>query len=336
MQESIDPRTGSNPITNDPIAPPTSGPKQNPINGHEYTASALRDDLQYACIFPLDAAKDCSGTASCDCRSGEGGDKPLCQDPTTGQVAATPTQYWAKGYPGLRELETLKEYGSNSIVASICPKILDTTNANYGYNPAVAAIIERLKSALNGKCLPRLLDVDPNTGLPCAVVEAVQNGQGQLDCDPGKRPGRIDLNTLDNGDLIRKAVKTQLKSLGVCDVQGQPSCDAYLLCEVQQLGLDATGKNFNPQDPGLVSCQQADPPDPQYTGYCYVADNAQGQTIGNPDLLSKCKPTERQLLRFIGGDVNSPLPASGATYFIACTGASFSTGGTGTAAPDGG
>ena len=43
----------------------------NPINGHEWL-NPKRDDLQYACTFPLPTAfqKDCStSAASCDCQS---------------------------------------------------------------------------------------------------------------------------------------------------------------------------------------------------------------------------------------------------------------------------
>ncbi len=148
MHESIDPRTGTNPITSDPVAPTSAGPLANPINGHEFTI-ASRDDLQYACIFRLATPKDCTNTGvPCDCATGIAGDKPLCQDPATGQPAATPTQFFAKGYPGLRELEVLKEVGDNAIVASICPKITDATNPDHGYNPALGAIVERIKAGL--------------------------------------------------------------------------------------------------------------------------------------------------------------------------------------------
>ncbi len=145
MQESVDPRTGSNPITGDPVAPPSAGPTQNPINGHEWTITD-RDDLQYACIFPLEAPKDCSAGGVCDCGSGNAADKPLCQDPATGQ--SSPTQYFAKAYPGLRELAVLKGVGDAGIVASVCPKIQDGANPEYGYNPALDAIVERIKVRL--------------------------------------------------------------------------------------------------------------------------------------------------------------------------------------------
>ncbi|HEY3236197.1 MAG TPA: hypothetical protein VGJ84_15880 [Polyangiaceae bacterium] len=157
MSESVVPRTGTNPILNVPLAPVTStNPNENPINGHEYHAVA---ELQFACIFPLDTPLDCGFVAEdrgCDCRPLELIDptnnmpynKPLCQPPTGGP--AVTTQYFAKASPGLRELQVLKDFGSTSVVASICPK--QTTGAvddpSFGYNPVVPAFIERVRGAL--------------------------------------------------------------------------------------------------------------------------------------------------------------------------------------------
>ena len=60
MWESVEDRTTlggtPNPVTNDPLAPASSGALSNPINGHEYD-SPERTDLQYACIFPLATPK---------------------------------------------------------------------------------------------------------------------------------------------------------------------------------------------------------------------------------------------------------------------------------------
>ncbi len=144
MIESIRPRVG--------LPAPSSGVGADPINGHEWNTAA--DDLEYACIYELPSPKRCDCTpgdpnyAVCkyqapndccdlsyakDADSGLSGDftKPLCQDPQTGAYDAR-TQYYAKGYPGLRELSVLRDYAlsknegvipGNSIVASICPKI---------------------------------------------------------------------------------------------------------------------------------------------------------------------------------------------------------------------
>ena len=178
MVESLVPRVGL-------PGPNSTSPVQDPINGHEYNTA--REDLEFACIFPLEGAAParpcaCTSTSadysSCkyqnpnDCcdltfnvdgAGGPGGsfDKPLCQNPTTGAYGNT--QYFAKGYPGLREITVLHDYAvgpsrysdgggtGNSIVTSICPKVLTAGqegSLGYGYNPAAAAIIERLKERL--------------------------------------------------------------------------------------------------------------------------------------------------------------------------------------------
>jgi hypothetical protein len=79
MIESRGPRSGTNPITGDALAPPGSGTLANPINGHEY-GDPSQEDLQYACIFELPEARDCSAMqTSCECEVIS--DSLLCQDP---------------------------------------------------------------------------------------------------------------------------------------------------------------------------------------------------------------------------------------------------------------
>jgi hypothetical protein len=130
---------------------PATGPlRSHPINGNEYVPP-YENDLQYACIFPLDLAqpRQCGSTGGCDCSTfDQGQGKPLCN----GTV-----QTFAKAYPGLRHLQVLKGIGervaglNNAIVASICPKITDRNNPAYGYNPAMGSIIERLKEKLGSR-----------------------------------------------------------------------------------------------------------------------------------------------------------------------------------------
>jgi hypothetical protein len=139
----------------------------NALNGRDYdttlgTATQLggpsrADDLQYACIFPLSPPRDCAqrdpNTENCDCYPGVL-DRPLCEQ-TPGLSPPGTNQYWAKAYPASRELEVLKGFGeksSNSIVASICARnVVRPEEPDFGYRPAVAAIIERLQSQLPGR-----------------------------------------------------------------------------------------------------------------------------------------------------------------------------------------
>ena len=156
MIETTEQRTGTNPIVNIAISPASStNPQANPINGHEQNIPAF-DALQYACIFPLPKPKDCMpNDVACDCSADKEGNSsavvaansPVCQG-----GANINQQTFAKAYPGVRELQVLKDFGDNAIVASICPKSMKSTapesDPSYGYNPAVDAIIQRLKETL--------------------------------------------------------------------------------------------------------------------------------------------------------------------------------------------
>jgi hypothetical protein len=313
MQEQPDERTGSNPITNDAIVPSTSNdPQANPINGHEQ-ANLGNHDLQYACIFPLDTPLTCDqaafdADAGCDCFDSDlQFNRPLCQPPNGG--AAAITQHYGKAYPGLRHLQVLRDFGENSVVASICPKVLDMGNADYGYNPAVKAIIDRLKDALRGKCLPRPLvpaSADaPVEGLepgqvPCAVVEAVLPPAGQS-CGCDANANRLPIER----DELRQAVLNKLKQNQSCGVKGGTPCDAYCTCEIAQ---------FSGAD--LMTCQNTKTP--SQPGYCYINAAPGEPNVGNPDLVADCPADSKRLLNF-----GEQTPAPGAIALVACLGASL-------------
>jgi hypothetical protein len=142
MIESVVPRSGTPPITNEPIGP--TG--WNSINGHEWNPGT--SDLQYTCIFDLEAETDCkNATSSCDC----GGDdiatqqNPLCET-SQGSGQYSSVQYRAKAFPGTRFLQVARGVGENAVVASICtPNLKNPAKADFGYRPAVTALIDRLK-----------------------------------------------------------------------------------------------------------------------------------------------------------------------------------------------
>jgi hypothetical protein len=310
MIESIGPRTGTHPFLGIPIAPATStNPEENPINGHEQNVPAF-DDLQYACTFKLPTPRDCAVESSdaCDCNASEQvHNRPLCDFPNG--PGTDGLQRYAKAYPGLRHLEVLKGVGDNGIVASICPKNTEpepgverAADPSYGYNPAVASILEIFRERLGGQCLPR--ELEPNTDptseefgqVPCSVVEAVPDDDGQCGCDPAR--GRSDVESVD----LRKAVREELAANEVCGGKTDVSCASFCLCEVAQL-----------EGAALQACQ-AGSRDPDLFGYCYV-DADKG--IGNPDLVAQCKGTQRRLLRWVG----EGLPANGSHMMMACRGA---------------
>lgn len=325
MIESVDPRSGSNPITGDALVT-ADNPRGNPINGHEFNNPG-RDDLQYACTFPLSPAltpADCETkpVGACDCIAEDDAtmQKPLCFD-GPGSAFST-TQSFAKAYPGTRYLEVLKGFGGNSIVASICPKNLvgsDPSDPNVGYNPAVGAIVKRLGEALSGRCLPRELDVDEETGdVPCAVVEVVP-GAG-IGCG---QPGRSDVQP-----AVADAIRKQLIESETCR-QDDPNCSQFTMCNILPLEGEALQQCLFDED----ATNNAIAP-----GYCYVdpgkglpQTGAQGdgctpdapESCTNP-LVEACPATERRLLRFVGSPTTAITPAPGSTTFVACVGSALS------------
>jgi hypothetical protein len=328
MIESIDPRpVGTrNPVPGvDAAITPTNGTMTNPINGHEQAVDPMkREDLQFACTFPI-AEIPCTATnhAGCDCNADEFiKNSPLC---TYTAPNTDGTQHHAKAYPGTRVLQVLEGFGSNSIVASICPKNVEpaagstaATDPNYGYNPAVAAIVNRLKEALTAKCLPRPLAPETAAGspefgkVPCAVVEVrprPQTGEACSQCVPGT--GLLPLE----GDRkkVEPAVREYLRNQGQCGLQGLPSCDQFCLCEIEQ---------FTGDDLTACRTQLTDPAD--LYGYCYIdpaASEANGEdpaiVRGEEALVESCPDTQRRVLRFLGEN----LPARDGLAFIACIGA---------------
>ena len=287
-------------------------------------------DLEYACIYRLPEAKLCacdptaSDYASCkaehpnDCcdlsfagsleQSGSqvSYNKPLCQDPSSGSYDAR-TQYFAKGYPGLRELAVLHDYATstgtdivsgNSIVASICPKDLESSSdtPGYGYNPAVAALLSRLKIALKGPSLPRPLSPDPEGKVLCNVVEAVTQDalKGESCAAYCSTMGRNQEVTADNpsggpSSYIQAAVLDQMQKAKLCSAgSGTPECSSLCLCLLSQESnsLNTTG---NAAGSDLAVCQNVRdgtesslPP-----GYCYV-DPGLRDAQGNPIAGNNC------------------------------------------------
>lgn len=302
MIESIFPRTGSNPITGDPLVSPGM-PPTNPINGSEWTVK-MQEDLQYACIFDLPAPRDCKDQAitSCDCKDPTN-DNPLCQPDDVDPTKRT-KQTKAKAYPGVRELAALKSVGSQGITASVCPAQLSDQNAtDFGYRPAIGAIIDRLKVALGGQCLPRTLTADDKGQVPCLVLEARRVDAGQeAACNACTDAGREPL-TGDEAAAIDAAKEDPVYA------SAQWNC----FCKISQtLNISDTQNN-------LYACQNdvANPPlntaGEEVNGWCYVDATTQ-PVIGNEEIVKNCPETEKRIVRFVGQGAAKP----GATMFISC------------------
>jgi hypothetical protein len=313
MQQSIDPRSGTNPLTGVAI---TTSPTWNPITGHEQIASMpfdqvggtdslpARNDLQYSCIFPLapyDGVKDDCAPENddCDCGYGDVSGRPLCKQ--TPDSPATTTQHQGKAYPSGRVLSVLRGVGENAVVASICPKVHDPTSPDFGYNPAIAAIVDRLSDTLKGQCLPRQLSLDSDGRVPCAVVEVLHPRDGELSCDT---QGRDDVSA-----QVLDAVTRELRKSQYCVGE---DCSGLTMCEVRQ---HLEGQPRDECLNGPLGSEGGQSP-----GYCYV-DPAQG--LGDQRIVASCRTSERQLLRFVGPET----PATGATVVVACAGEQPATGG---------
>jgi hypothetical protein len=205
-------------------------------------------------------------------------------------------QVRAKGYPGTRELQVLQGLGEQAIVASICPSNVSNMGAaDFGYRPAIAALISRLRNALRGRCLPRQLAVDPNTGaVPCVIVEAFNPPAGAT-CNCADKPGRVAADPQTVTPEIRAAC-----------VNG---CQCF--CEIIQL-----------EEPDKTTCETAvTPPGTVKAGWCYVDPSQGGANAMNEcQIVKSCPPTDRRIIRFVNPDSE---PRAGATAFIMCQESSF-------------
>lgn len=357
MHESVTPRGG--------LPTPEASVQADAILQHEWNTAS--QDLQYACTYrlpepkavacPIDSEthelncpsghrEDCYPLAQQDAESGAMVDvkKPLCQNPSTGTYETT--QYFAKAYPGLRELAVLKDYAlqgqtaGNSIVASICPKDLasDSTSPGYGYNPAVAALIERLKAHLGGTCLPRPLNVQSNGEVPCNVIEVVdQSSLGGMDCNAFCKSKHRNQNSTGSNPAggpsskIAAAILDNMRNSGICDTNTTARCDEKCLCLLPQESATSNTLNTPEYSNDLQACQNADngPANALPPGYCYVDpqlldEDGKHLAGSNEYLVSRCPETQRRILRFVGNQPTSvggaEVPLMNSRVFSACQG----------------
>jgi hypothetical protein len=182
---------------------------------------------------------------------------------------------------------------------------------DFGYRPAVGAIVDRLKEQLADKCLNRELSVRKNEAdqneAACVIVEAKRLLAGEMPDCSGQARGPI-------AEAVDSVVRQQLEATFQCD--DAADCAAFQLCEIEQLTAD--------RDPGgYETCLKSDVATGD--GWCYVdpakglpADNADGSNDGDR-LVEKCPSTAKRKLRFVGFGT----PKSGTVTFVACAGAAF-------------
>ncbi len=144
MIESVAPRSGTNPRTGMALAPPDAPPGANAINGHERIL-ANDDGLQYACIYPRQAPRDCTGGA-CDCEGADIATNPSCQ---ASDGSYGPVQRYARAFPSIRELQVVKGLGDRAAVGSVCaPLTVGAGEPTFGYKPTVDAVLRALRQRI--------------------------------------------------------------------------------------------------------------------------------------------------------------------------------------------
>jgi hypothetical protein len=227
-QESIDarmqPSTGMRPGR--PTGPADSA-ASDPLNESHRDWDTLGEDLQYACTFSLPDAlqkpmpKAANEIEQFDCR--DKSDAPLCSGPKT---VSGRKQVRAKAFPGLRELGIAHSLGAQGIAASICPiDTRDKASADYGYNPAVNSIVDRLRERLTAQCLPRPLTRDDQGQVSCLMLEVLPEA-GKSCADIGQEVPEADIERLfrdqkkKDGVVLGKGSVCKIRQAVVSDGKG--------------------------------------------------------------------------------------------------------------------
>ncbi|MBS2016665.1 MAG: hypothetical protein JST00_27525 [Deltaproteobacteria bacterium] len=215
----------------------------DPIVGRDWKTGD--DDLQYACTFNLLTKRNCTAQdPSCDCAGAK--NPPLC-GATAGE------QVKAKAYPTVREFQVVRALGEQGIIASLCPiQLTDKTKPTYGYNPAVQAIIDRLKDALTTQCLPQALSRDETKKVPCLVL--AQLAEPTDKCDQNKGLANAD------PEIEKKFKEAQAAEQGTVK-PGDTDVTKLPVCVLQQFVAD-DGQ----------TCSGNNSP-----GWCYVTGAAAGK-----------------------------------------------------------
>ncbi len=259
--------------------------KTNPINGGDRTPvgqdEAEEMGLQYACTFPITPDADAPNPDCGECADGNC-DNPVCDG--TLQIAA-------KAVPGLRQLAVVRDMGDQGVAGSVCPTAQTNTLApDYGYSPAVGAILDALKGRLQDvQCLDFSLKPDAAGAVDCIVLESSKDDV----CKCGDKPGHIDPPA--NHDSI------------VAQVQGSQFFveDHNCMCEVETLVGD-----------DLHECQFEKDVPKGVDGWCYL-DRTPTNPVGEGKLVPPlCGDYEARMLRIVG----EGQPSAGSTLHIWCSG----------------
>jgi hypothetical protein len=225
-----------------------------PLQGDWDTDSLPLTDLQYACTFPLPQS------LHRDASKGSGDCVPNSKAP----VCNGGTQVRAKAFPTIRELTLAKQLGTQGIAASLCAEeVGDENSPNFGYNPAVNGIVDRLKNVLSAQCLPRSLSADADGAVQCLILETYPEDFNKNCADIGR--------TDPKPELLAKFREQQLASQA-CGKGQKRACNAgedttqRKVCQLSQI-------NTKPGE----TCVNDDK-----NGWCYV------KRTGDKNPAGKC------------------------------------------------
>ena len=163
---------------------------------------------------------------------------PLCDQTTR------TTQTKGKSYQQSRYQLVAKALGSQAVVASICAQnVTGSTSApTFGYNGAMQAIVNRLKNALSGQCLPQQLTAASDGTIPCLILieypSQMQTGSAGNFTDPPGSCTDAGMSILGkgsmadpDGSLLARFNQGYLAALGDAGVGQTPP----VVCQFQQL-----------------------------------------------------------------------------------------------------
>ncbi len=272
MYQSVDPRDGLEGPPGDGLAAAKACTANkcgsDPAHGREWDTTNTapnkqKADLQYACTFPLEAPlaapRNCAdpvqAKGGCDCDGKVF--PPLCGGQDGRQ------QLRAKAYPTIRQFSVVRLLGEQGIAASLCPltdskgKLFPETSDFYGYRPAVAAIVDRLKNALATQCLPQALTADEKGEVPCLILETLPDPGPQSTCrNPAKGLSEP------APQVLAKFIESREAELGK---QASDELKKYPVCQVQQIVTK----------PGETCARD------EKAGWCYIKNVGDSKVAGN-------------------------------------------------------
>jgi hypothetical protein len=287
MVESQTPRNGTALDPHGVLAAPSAPNGTDPISGREWITNQgahadLTVDREYACIFKLTTARDCTDPANkpaCDCSTDAGVLTPEETSPVCDPETVTQQDY-AKAYPTIRELLLAHKMGQQGIASSICPihvtdqSATGSTDPLYGYRPAVSSIVNRLKGALTATCLPEKLNPDATGAVGCLVLATLPNAGDESVCTT--TPGMTIPDPTILAQYRQTAEAAFLADGGAA--AGLVDPDTHPICEVEQvLGADFVNG----------SCKATT----SQSGWCYVTGAAAGACSQSIQFTSQTPPS---------------------------------------------